>query len=54
LGGLSGDVPVPGDYDGDGLTDIAIFRASTNTWHVLGQFAIVFGASGDIPVLRRP
>jgi hypothetical protein len=28
------DVAVPGDYDGDGKTDIAIWRASTGTWYI--------------------
>ncbi|HEX2640837.1 MAG TPA: VCBS repeat-containing protein, partial [Pyrinomonadaceae bacterium] len=29
------DVPVPADYDGDGLADIAVWRPDTGEWFVL-------------------
>ena len=32
--GLTGDVAVPGDYDGDGRTDFAVYRPSTGVWFV--------------------
>ena len=32
--GPAGDIPVPGDYDGDGTTDIAIFRPTDGVWFI--------------------
>jgi hypothetical protein len=54
-GGASlGDVAVPGDYDGDGKTDIAVWRAGEGNWYVLKSTGGVsvqgWGASTDIPV----
>jgi hypothetical protein len=44
-----GDIPVPGDYDGDGSAYRAMFTPSTSMWHTeLGDIA--FGTEGDIPV----
>jgi hypothetical protein len=54
-----GDRPVPGDYDGDGKTDVAMWRQAENLWQVtlsmssfLKTDSIQFGNSskGDGPV----
>ncbi|HYO14272.1 MAG TPA: VCBS repeat-containing protein, partial [Thermoanaerobaculia bacterium] len=52
--GYSTDRPVPGDYDGDGRYDVAVFRPENQTWYILqslrGFLAVTFGLSTDIPV----
>jgi hypothetical protein len=54
--GAPGDIPVPGDYDGDGKTDAVIFRPSTGLWFGVqtGSSQTVvqtsFGQAGDIPI----
>jgi hypothetical protein len=54
--GATTDIPVPGDYDGDGNTDAVIFRPGTGLWYGprTGAAQIVIqmnlGQSGDIPI----
>jgi hypothetical protein len=45
------DVPLPGDFDGDGAADPCIFRPSQSRWRVQGpDMDVQFGKHGDIPV----
>ena len=64
--GKSGDIPVSapipisaswnppaidsGDYNGDGTSEIAIFRDSAGLWAIRGVTQTFFGERGDIPV----
>ena len=47
------DVPVPGDFDGDGITDIAVWRPAEGSWFVRGSsngfMLLRSGAPGDVP-----
>lgn len=50
--GSASDKPVPGDYDGDGRADLAVFRPSNGYWYILrssdGQMtAVNFGLGTD-------
>jgi hypothetical protein len=50
---MPNDIPVPGDYDGVGHTELAVFRPSTGQWLVLGPSGAralgTFGLPTDIP-----
>jgi hypothetical protein len=39
-----------GDYDGNGTTDIVIFRPSDGTWQMRGAWSYQYGVASDIPV----
>ena len=54
--GSFGDIPAPGDFDGDGITDRAVFRDSTGVWYIrrssdLSWIVFPFGLTGDEPVV---
>jgi len=38
-----------GDYNGDGVSDLAIFRRSTGLWAIRGVTRVYFGGGGDMP-----
>lgn len=52
--GTTGDTPVPGDYDGDGRLDMAVYRPTELTYFVLQggsgftrAFSVAWGTTGD-------
>jgi putative transposon-encoded protein len=50
LFGEGNDIPIPGDYNGDGRDDIAVYRPSNRTWYLSTVGNFQFGQSGDIAV----
>jgi hypothetical protein len=52
--GLPGDVPVAGDFDGDGGDTVGVFRAGEFLLHApkaIADTIVRFGAPGDLPVV---
>ena len=51
FGGGTYQLPVPGDYDGDGSAAPAVYNTSTGEWHLSeGDQHIIYGSAGDLPV----
>jgi hypothetical protein len=57
LYGNPGDIPLVGDWNGDGLDEIGVYRPSTAQWFLRGRdgqtHSLVFGAVGDIPLVGK-
>ena len=56
--GRAGDVPLRGDWVGDGVTRVGVYRPSDQTFHLLDTLAtgsteetFQFGKAGDVPLV---
>ena len=48
--GQAGDIAAPADYNGDGKTELAVFRPAEGKFYFQDGKSVALGAKGDIPV----
>jgi hypothetical protein len=48
--GLSPDTVPPADFNGDGATDVSVYRPSNGNWYIKGMEYVSWGRTGDLPV----
>lgn len=56
--GSPGDLPIAGDWNGDGVDNVGVYRQSTGVFYLrnsntngFSDFILVFGSPGDLPIV---
>jgi len=53
IGAFEGEVTISApvaDFDGNGDTDVSVFRSSNGRWYMMGQSSVSWALTGDLPV----
>jgi hypothetical protein len=55
----TGDVPVVGNWDGNGISDVGVFRPASGNWYMdttktgIVNKSFHFGTTGDTPIVGK-